>query len=181
MKENAKWLVIGLVVGLVVGLIRGCAEGRSSDNGRTVDSVTVTVVEKHDTIIREPKPAKDPGVVIRYVPVPSKEASEGTSEGTSEVSSQNTTAAEKVDSIPIMQKMYEDSLYTAWVSGYEAQLDSIRVTEKVINTTTTITKVKEGSRWAIGPTLAVGLTSDGQIRPVLGVGVTYKIRWKKTR
>lgn len=34
--------------------------------------------------------------------------------------------------IPITQKRYEDSLYTAWVSGYRATLDSIRVRERTV-------------------------------------------------
>lgn len=180
MKEQKKyrlWFVSGLLVGLVLDVLIGYMSGCSQETSRQiVDSVTVTVVEKHDTVFREPKPAKDPGVVIRYVPVPTKDEATGGQSG-----NPDTTAAEKVDSLPITQKVYEDSLYTAWVSGYEAQLDSIRVTEKVITTTTTITKEKEGSRWSIGPTLTVGVTSDGQIRPTLGVGLTYKIRWKKKR
>ena len=41
--------------------------------------------------------------------------------------------------IPIMQKRYEDSLYTAWVSGFEPKLDSIRLYTPEIQTTVTKT------------------------------------------
>ena len=41
--------------------------------------------------------------------------------------------------IPICQKRYEDSLYTAWVSGYEPALDSINLRLPTITKTVTIT------------------------------------------
>lgn len=41
--------------------------------------------------------------------------------------------------IPIVQKRYEDSLYTAWVSGFEPKLDSIRLYMPEIQTTVTKT------------------------------------------
>lgn len=41
--------------------------------------------------------------------------------------------------IPIVQKRYEDSLYTAWVSGFEPNLDSIRLYTPEIQTTVTKT------------------------------------------
>ena len=45
--------------------------------------------------------------------------------------------------IPIYQKRYSDSLYTAWVSGYEPNLDSIRLYMPEITTTITKTIVKK--------------------------------------
>ena len=41
--------------------------------------------------------------------------------------------------IPIVQKRYDDSLYTAWVSGFEPKLDSIRLYTPEIQTTVTKT------------------------------------------
>lgn len=41
--------------------------------------------------------------------------------------------------IPIVQKRYEDSLYTAWVSGFQPKLDSIRLYTPEIMTTVTKT------------------------------------------
>ncbi len=40
--------------------------------------------------------------------------------------------------VPIVQKRYEDSLYTAWVSGFEPNLDSLRL--HMPEVTNTITK-----------------------------------------
>lgn len=73
--------------------------------------------------------------------------------------------------IPITQKKYEDSTYTAWVSGYHPQLDSISVypTHEVI----TITKTKQ-RRWGIGVQAGYGVTSKG-IAPYIGIGVQYNL------
>ena len=53
--------------------------------------------------------------------------------------------------IPITQKKYEDSLYTAWVSGYRATLDSIRVRERTII-------VAAGAKASKPPKIQIGLT-----------------------
>jgi len=57
--------------------------------------------------------------------------------------------------IPIVQKRYEDSLYTAWVSGFEPNLDSIRLYTPEIQTTVTKT-VYEPT-----PLLTLGLQVGG--------------------
>ena len=77
--------------------------------------------------------------------------------------------------IPITQKVYEDSTYKAWVSGYEPQLDSIFVYQKtqVINN-----YIREKpKRWGIG--LQIGYGSNGKVlQPYIGIGVNYNIfRW----
>lgn len=77
--------------------------------------------------------------------------------------------------IPITQKVYEDSTYKAWVSGYEPQLDSIFVYQKtqVINN-----YIREKPKhWGIG--LQIGYGSNGKaLHPYIGIGVNYNIfRW----
>lgn len=77
--------------------------------------------------------------------------------------------------IPITQKEYQDSTYHAWVSGYEAKLDSISVYQR----TTTITKkeiVKSKNRLSIGLIggYGYGLNSK-QTEPFIGLGVSYSI------
>lgn len=82
-----------------------------------------------DSIIREPLPAetiRTDRVVYIKVPVP-----------------QSDTVHDSIEvPIPIVQKRYEDSLYTAWVSGYEPKLDSIDLRLPTIKETVTITKTK---------------------------------------
>lgn len=57
--------------------------------------------------------------------------------------------------IPIVQKRYEDSLYTAWVSGFQPNLDSIRLYTPEIQTTVTKT-VREPT-----PLLTLGVQVGG--------------------
>ena len=77
--------------------------------------------------------------------------------------------------IPITQKVYEDSTYKAWVSGYEPQLDSISVYQKtqVINH-----YIREKPKcWGIGLQIGYGCTGK-ELCPYVGIGVNYNIfRW----
>ena len=86
-----------------------------------------------DTTIREPLPAETINtgkVVYMKVPVPTAEPSD--------------TVHDSISiPVPIYQKRYDDSLYTAWVSGYEPNLDSIRLYIPEITTTITKTVVKK--------------------------------------
>jgi len=74
--------------------------------------------------------------------------------------------------IPITQKIYRDSLYTAYVSGYAQNLDSIFIRERI----TTITTRKKARRWNIGVTagMVFGI-KNRQIEPGIAVGVTYNL------
>lgn len=72
--------------------------------------------------------------------------------------------------IPITQQKYQGSNYTAYVSGFHQQLDSIEVREKVI----TNTVVKKRSRWNVGISAGYGITPKG-LSPYIGVGVTYNL------
>ena len=67
--------------------------------------------------------------------------------------------------IPIEQKVYSDSLYDAWVSGYEARLDSIRIKRETVTITKRVPK-----RWGVGVQAGVG-TGGAYV----GVGITYNI------
>lgn len=72
--------------------------------------------------------------------------------------------------IPITQQKYEGTNYTAYVSGFHQQLDSIEVRERVI----TNTIVKKRSRWNVGISAGYGITPKG-LSPYIGVGVTWNI------
>ena len=77
--------------------------------------------------------------------------------------------------IPITQKVYEDSTYTAYVSGYNPQLDSLifRMPREVI----TIKEYQKPKRWGIGIHAGYGMTIKGtpQFAPYIGIGISYNL------
>lgn len=82
--------------------------------------------------------------------------------------------------IPIEQKRYEDSLYTAWVSGYRPALDSIRIYHPEIVTTITETIVKRAPRLSVGLSVGPGISIDRQRHMGIYVGFTANYRlWPK--
>lgn len=82
--------------------------------------------------------------------------------------------------IPIEQKRYEDSLYTAWVSGYRPALDSIALHQPEIVTTITETIVKKAPRLSIGLSVGPGISIDKDHHMGIYVGFTAQYRlWPK--
>lgn len=78
--------------------------------------------------------------------------------------------------IPIVQKRYADTTYTAWVSGYKPSLDSIEVYRKTVVQRETITLRKKAPRWGIGITGGYGYGSRNKgFEPFVGIGVYFRI------
>lgn len=80
--------------------------------------------------------------------------------------------------LPVESKVYKDSSYTAYISGYNAQLDSLHVynSTKVITTNTEriITRNKRFNIGVIGG-VGIGLKSKS-FEPFVGVGVSYSLK-----
>lgn len=148
-----------------------------------------SVVVEHDTvwkdtIIREPLPAETiqtGRVVYIKVPVPD---TQGT--GTAELSkdstgaSQSTCVADSIEvPVPIVQKRYDDSLYTAWVSGFEPALDSINIHQREVVTTVTKTIVKPSPLITFGIQAGAGFGVINK-RPDIFIGVGGQVNlWRK--
>lgn len=75
--------------------------------------------------------------------------------------------------VPIHQKEYRDSNYTAYVSGFNVKLDSIEIKTKVVTYTKTVTKYRT---WNIGLTggYGYGFTSH-KFEPFVGIGITLNL------
>ena len=156
------YILIGLAIVLaVVGIVLCC-------NQRTP-----SVIIEHDTIwkdttIYQPLPAEtiNTGRVV-YLRIPYPEFKYDTIHDSIDVP------------VPIYQKRYDDSLYTAWVSGYEPNLDSIRVHQREIFTTITKIVERPASRIAIGPSVGLGY-GVYQKQPDVYVGITATWNlWKR--
>ena len=130
-----------------------------------------SVVIEHDTVwkdttIYQPQPADtiDIGKTV-YIKVPVPKYLPGD------------TIHDSIDvPIPIVQKRYEDSLYTAWVSGFRPNLDSIRLYFPEITTTITKTVYQEPPRLTWGIQVGAGYGIVNRKPDVyIGVGATLRL------
>ena len=81
--------------------------------------------------------------------------------------------------VPIYQKQYEDSLYTAWVSGFEPNLDSIDLRLPTITETVTKTIVKPSSLITFGIQAGAGYGMFYR-HPDVYIGIGGQINlWRK--
>lgn len=158
-------IVIAIVV-LACGLTIGYRFGDSGAIGVVADTIYI-----HDTVVaREPVAvgSKPIGVRSYRVKLLGRIGKQNDS-----ISKQNDSICKQNDSIdvelPITQKVYEDSLYRAWVSGFDAKLDSIQMYQPTRYIT--ITTKEKPSRWSWGIQAGMGITPKG-LQPYIGLGAT---------
>jgi len=148
-------LLIGLVIGFVFGML-------AAEKPETASTVTVT-----DTIPYYKPVAKD-SFVVRYETVKLPAVRDTVRDS---LIYKDTLVHDSVNVIlPITQKKYEDSTYTAYVSGFRPNLDSINIYRKTIYNT-----IKEKpSRWGIGIAGGCGYGIKG-FTPFVGVSIYYRL------
>ena len=154
-----KVLGVLLCISVVLNIVLYIEHGRNKSE-KVCDTTKVTVVDS----VKKSFPVPVDSFVIRYItrslPIASDSATK-----------QLRSDSVKVQ-IPISQKVYEDTLYRAYVSGYEPNLDSITIKQKTTYITHTI-RDKE-SRFRIGLQAGYGLTPKG-MQPYVGVGLSYRL------
>ena len=163
--------VIAVIANVAVGFL---FYGR--DNG-TRPVVRDTVRAVFVDTVRIVQPVARDSVVVKCVKVrvPRAESGNDTLGGRYKNSGgtyKNTDSAEVV--IPITQKRYSDTTYTAWVSGFRPSLDSIHVHPRREVVTVTNTLRGKPKRWGVGFHAGYGLTPHG-LQPYIGVGVNCNI------
>lgn len=157
------WILVAV---LSVALMFSINKNVQLTNYNNVYTDTLTV---RDTI-PFPVPVPYDSVVLRYkyitIPIVQKDTTEKAVDiQIVEATSDSTTLA-----IPITQKKYEDEDYTAWVSGYNAQLDSVWIYPKT-TTITQIQKIKSG-KWGVGVQVGIGACGN-KVSPYIGIGLSY--------
>ena len=176
-----KWLVYVtmLLLGFAAGwFARGCVDGNAI---KAADTVTVV-----DTIPYY-RPVPRDSIVVRYVTEKLPIRTENVVSGAEPVrdDAENVDSNAKNDNIahgnipdsvevivPITQKVYADSLYRAYVSGYRPRLDSIFVYPRTRYVT--VTRQAKPQRWGIGVQAGYGVGRGGT-GPYVGIGVSYNL------
>jgi hypothetical protein len=159
--KRAFWIMLAV---LVVSIAINVWQWRHQPEAETrVEHDTVW----RDSIIREPLPAEtiNTGKVV-YIKIP--------------VPGGRDTIRDSIEvPVQIQQKRYEDSLYTAWVSGYEPALDSINLRLPTITETVTKTVVKPSPLITFGVQVGGGYGVFNR-QPDVYVGVGCQINlWRK--
>jgi len=78
--------------------------------------------------------------------------------------------------VPIESRHYNSPEYDAWVSGFEPNLDSIKVYQKTQLITETITRMKPPNRFTIGLQGGYGYGfKSKQLEPYVGIGIGIRI------
>ena len=176
--KKAFWIVVAV---LIVSIAFNVWQWRNQPEPSVV--VERDTVWK-DSIIREPLPAEtiNTGKVV-YIKVPVGDT-QGTGtavpSGDSTGASQSPCVADSIEvPVPIVQKRYDDSLYTAWVSGFEPNLDSINIHQREVITTVTKTIVKPSQRLSIGVQAGAGVgVFSRQPDIYFGIGAQWRL-WPK--
>lgn len=154
---------LAIAAALVAVLYKSCSKPSEPEG---VDAVTVRVDTLRDTVfVAQPIAVRD--TIVRWVarkPILIHDTILMLRDSDELYSLEDSVL------IPISSKTYtDDSTYTAWISGYEAQLDSIRVYRQTITKTISVTSRK---RWNWGVQGGLYVTPRG-VQPGMGFGVTY--------
>lgn len=118
------------------------------------------------------RPKAHDSAVVRYAEVPVRTGMKGKKyaepKHLDNDAAYNPCDTEQADTIfiPIMQKHYVDTAYEAWVSGYDAQLDSMCIFRQ------SIVMPQRRKRWHIGMSVGFAATPHGA-SPYIGIGITY--------
>lgn len=181
--KHSFWILLALLlvsVALNVGLL-------------TREPQTETIIERDtvwlDTTIIKPVPteSKETGETI-YIKVPARTIGDGsilcendstqnarTKKNRPQVCESPSVRDSQVIALPVEQKRYDDSLYTAWVSGYRPKLDSITLRLPTITETITNTIVKPAPRLSVGVQVGAGV---GVIRHQPDIYVGFGAQWR---
>ena len=156
-----------------IAVVTGTAffyHGCQDKSATTSEIKTETVYDTIPVFIEKPIPVDS--TVIRYVKVSVPVYDTIRTYHSDTLSSDNISIT-----LPITQKVYKDSTYQAWVSGYMPALDSIRVFQPMTTITNTITNTEiryKPKRFGLGVQAGIGATPS-KIEPYIGLGITYNI------
>ena len=149
--------IIGLIIGaFLLSLVwRRCAYE------------TVVVTDTIIKVIKVDRPIVRESTIVKYEVVQLPIVANDT------ICVSDTIKDSVVVEVPIEQKVYSDSNYTAWVSGYNPRLDSISITHQEVSFHNKLVNNNGSKRLYLGIQVGYGITPRG-MQPYLGLGVSYK-------
>lgn len=139
-----KTTTIVFLTGLILGLATGFFVGKGIYDrpfDEDVKSDTVWITDTLPDYTPSPKDSVITKWVTKYLP----KAVHDTVESIEFLTMHDTVAVE----VPITSKHYSNDTYDAWVSGFEPNLDSIKVYQKTEIITNTITRMKPPNKWEL--------------------------------
>lgn len=153
-----KWLPWIVIVGLVSAIVFQCSQNKETTHKTVYDTIPIYDTITHDSVV-----IRD-SVVLRYevvtLPVASDSAENLPSDSTKVV-------------VPITQQHYKEDDFEAWVSGFRAKLDSIRVFPKSYYLKPKPTNPK---RWVLSAGVNIGYNPfTRRFEPTIGVNVGLKL------
>ena len=169
-KTTLTYIVLGLVIGLGLSLFWNYKQYRDLQEQPTKieEKIVVKYVEKKDSM-----PDAKQETVVGTIKIPIPKPKQGT------MLSDNLSDIPDSIEVPRTQKVYSDSTYTAYVSGYEPCLDSIFVRQKIVEHSIVETRTvatKKFRRWNLGLIGGYGYgIKSREFEPFVGVGLTLSI------
>lgn len=148
------------IIGLIIGaFLLSLVWRRCADNTEVVSDTIIKVIKVDRPIVRE-------STIVKYEVVRLPRANDT-------ICVSDTIKDSVFVQVPIEQKVYSDSNYTAWVSGYHPRLDSISITHQEVSFHNKLVNNNGSKRLYLGIQVGYGITPRG-MQPYLGLGVSYK-------
>lgn len=168
--KNVILAVLSLLLVLSIGTnVKSCGNAHDEPYCDTLKVTFVDTIPYYNPVPRD-------SIVIRYVTaiLPVDTSSNNGQQNITDFGNivQNNIPDSATVVIPITQKVYGDSTYRAYVSGYRPRLDSIFVFPE--REVVTISQKEKFKRWGIGIHAGYGIGKDG-LSPYIGIGVSYNL------
>ena len=176
MKDKKLISIFVLMIALGLSLFWNYKQYRDYKEQPTIvkEKVVVQYVEKKDTM---PTAKEETSVGTVKIPVKKQKSAAMENQTDSVLLADDVQDVQDSVEIELTQKVYSDSTYTAYVSGYKPNLDSIFIRQRYVTNTRIeerVVKEKAFRRLNFGITVGYGYGFQSKtFEPFAGVGITY--------
>lgn len=173
----SKLIVLLLAVAWIPMLFLFKCDKQNDEGSHSIDSMSAIDISWEYYV--DKTPSLDSNTYVKTIIVPIEKVSNciGNKDCLNDSSKYVKSVGDSAVGVPIVQKVYSDSTYTAYVSGYEPRLDSIRLKYPIVtNTITRTVTIKKTRKWNVGVIggYGYGILSN-KIEPFIGIGFSYSL------